>query len=379
MLPDRYDYIITGTGCAGLSLAMHLMANKQLQHKRILLIDETTKDQNDRTWCYWEKEAGFFDPIVHSQWDHIWFYGNNFSKALSITPYRYKMIRGIDFYRYCLEALEKNQNVHFLRAKVDAVFSEETTGVIAGGKTFTADYVFNSILFKKPHMRQKEIWLLQHFKGWMVETNKPAFNPDEATLMDFRTSQKRGTAFCYVLPYSSTKALVEYTLFTPSLLKDEEYDAALKEYCADILKLYDYRITENEFGVIPMTNYRFPRGEKNVINIGTAGGQTKGSSGYTFYFIQQHCKKMVERLSTGLHPYLQTTPGRFQFYDSVLLDVLEQNRMPGKEIFTTMFRKNKPRHVLSFLNNASHIGTEARIIATLPTLPFLKAAVRQVL
>ena len=32
--------------------------------------------------------------------------------------------------------------------------------------------------------------------------------------MDFRTDQQHGTTFIYVKPFSATKALVEYTLFT---------------------------------------------------------------------------------------------------------------------------------------------------------------------
>ena len=34
----------------------------------------------------------------------------------------------------------------------------------------SANYVFNSILFEKPELQKKEYYLLQHFKGWMIET-----------------------------------------------------------------------------------------------------------------------------------------------------------------------------------------------------------------
>jgi lycopene beta-cyclase len=126
-----------------------------------------------------------------------------------------------------------------------------------------------------------------------------------------------------------------------------------------------------------MTNHRFSTGERNIINIGTAGGQTKGSSGYTFYFIQQHCKAITNRLLHGQHPLIATTPWRFHFYDSVLLGVLESARLPGHQIFSTLFRKNKPSDVLAFLNNASNLPTELRIISSLPTWPFMQAAIRQ--
>ncbi|HEU4903944.1 MAG TPA: lycopene cyclase family protein, partial [Flavisolibacter sp.] len=282
MLHNHYDYIIAGTGCAGLSLVMHMMQQKPLQQKKILLVDKAEKIHNDRTWCFWEKGKGFFDNIVHRQWEELLFSSDTFSGTLSIAPYRYKMIRGLDFYRYCLEALKKHPSITVYQGNVSRLFSNEKTGIIVDGKEITADYVFSSILPAKPALQKKDVWLLQHFKGWLVETEKPVFDAKKATLMDFRISQKKGTAFCYVLPYSSCEALVEYTLFTSSLLQPEEYDAELKTYISEFLKIGTYTIRETEFGVIPMTNHRFRRQHNNIINIGTAGGQTKGSSGSTF-------------------------------------------------------------------------------------------------
>lgn len=378
MQSNHYNYIIAGAGCAGLSLAVHLLQYKALHEKKILLIDDSPKNLNDRTWCFWEKEPSLFDNIVYKQWKELRFHSNDFSKTLSIAPYHYKMIRGIDFYEHCLALLKKQPNIEFLQGKIENLFSDNITGAKASGHTFTADYIFNSVQLQKPAMRKKDIWLLQHFKGWLIETENDAFNPSEATLMDFRISQKWGTAFCYVLPLTSRKALVEYTLFTPSLLQDEEYDEELRNYIRDVLKIENYIIQEKEFGVIPMTNYGFPKGQNNIINIGTAGGQTKGSSGYTFYFIQQHSKAIAESLHNNGHPFVADTPKRFRFYDSVLLQVLAKNDLTGKEVFTTMFKKNKVQDVLAFLNNASNLATEAKIISTLPTLPFLKAAMQQI-
>ncbi|MBB1285417.1 lycopene cyclase [Flavisolibacter sp. BT320] len=378
MPQNHYDYIIAGAGCAGLSLAVHMVHQAALQEKRILLVDNASKNHNDRTWCFWEKEAGLFEPVVCKHWDTLWFHSDLYSKALTIDPYRYKMIRGIDFYRYCMDALKTFSNVTFLQGSVESFIPGNNTGVVVNGTAYTAHYVFNSIPPQKPALGKKHVWLLQHFKGWMIETPEPVFDPAAATLMDFRVSQKRGTTFCYVLPVSPTKALVEYTLFTPSLLPQEEYAEELKAYIEHYLKLEAYQVTESEFGIIPMTNYPFPRGENNIINIGTAGGQTKGSSGYTFYFIQQHSKKIVEQLIQGKHPQVETSAKRFHFYDSVLLEVLRQNKLEGAAIFSQLFQKNKPQPVLAFLNNASTLPTEVGIISSLPTLPFLKAAIRQV-
>src|SRR5215218_6040674 len=138
--PHTYDYIITGAGCAGLSLLMHLIDNGHFTNKKILLIDKDAKQRNDRTWCFWEKEDGLFQPIVKKQWNQLWFYAHGLSKKLAIEPYQYKLIRGIDFYNYCLAHLSKQPNITFLQAPVDKLFSDAVagTGVVAGGKTYYA-------------------------------------------------------------------------------------------------------------------------------------------------------------------------------------------------------------------------------------------------
>lgn len=377
MPQKQYDYIITGMGCAGLSLAVHMIQSGKFGDKKILLADEAPKDKNDRTWCFWEKDTGIFESIVYRQWEHLWFYSDDFYKEFSIQPYRYKMIRGIDFYNYCYSVIEQHPAFEILYGKIENIFSAKETGIIVEGRTIYSQYVFNSILFEMPSLKKGEHWLLQHFKGWTIKTEEKTFDHHVATLMDFRIAQQHGTSFCYLLPFSATEALVEYTLFTPSLLKEQEYEAGLKNYIENILHIDDYTITGKEFGVIPMTNYRFPTHQANIINIGTAGGQTKGSSGYTFFFIQQHSKALVDSLTRTGKPFITNPSSKFHFYDSVLLHILTNNTLPGKDIFSTLFEKNKVQNVLTFLNNESSLLQDIQIISSLPTLPFLKAAVKQ--
>ncbi|MBD0367843.1 MAG: lycopene cyclase, partial [Flavisolibacter sp.] len=269
----QYDYIITGAGCAGLSLAMHLVHSNKFGQKKILIVDKEAKNKNDRTWCFWEKEEGLFQPIVFKQWNCLNFFSDSFSKPLNIHPYQYKLIRGIDFYTHCIKTLKEQPNITFVEAGIDKLFSnKQETGVIAEGKTYTAQYIFNSLLFSKPELRKNHYWLLQHFKGWLIKTAEPAFDPSVATLMDFRTDQSKGTTFFYVLPFSATEALVEYTLFSEKVLSDDAYEEALKEYIEGQLKIKTYEVKEKEFGIIPMTNFSFPQRQSNIINIGTAGG-----------------------------------------------------------------------------------------------------------
>lgn len=379
-LHSSYDYIITGAGCAGLSLVAHLIHTGQAAGKKILVIDEQDKNEQDRTWCFWETEPGLFEDIVYRQWDELWFHGQEYSRLLTIDPYRYKMIRGIDFYDYCRQLILQCPDIEWIKARVDRVQNAGGRAeVILAAKKVQADYVFNSILFSKPELNNRELLLYQHFKGWTVKMDKPVFEAGQATLMDFRTGQQHGTAFVYVMPLSATEALVEYTLFTPQLLQQEAYDQAIKEYLHTHYPGVPYQVGGSEYGIIPMTNYRFPPADGRLVHIGTAGGDTKASSGYTFQFIQKRCAAIAKALKENNYHLLEagSQQRKFRFYDSVLLNVLYKKRMPGATVFSRLFRKNDPARILRFLDNSSSLADDIRVIRSLPALPFLKAAVQQ--
>ncbi len=358
-----------------------MLRSGKFAEKKILLIDKAPKLKNDRTWCFWETQPGFFEDIVYRKWDTISFLSDHFSATTNISPYQYKMIKGIDFYSYCFDEIKKHGNVEVVYGDVRAwKYEKEAINFKIDDKDIKlidrGTKIFNSV-YKPAEPDKRTIRLLQHFKGWIIETGKPTFQSSAATMMDFRVHQRHGTAFAYVLPFNETTALVEYTLFTKELLLKEQYDAELREYISQFLAISDYRVIEEEFGVIPMTNERFLFG-RNGWQIGTAGGQTKASTGYTFQFIQKQSQQITGCLILGKNlNYLQGTAKRFRFYDNTLLHILYHNKIPGKTIFTQLFKKNKPQQVLKFLDNESSLAEELKIISTLPTIPFLKAAINQ--
>jgi lycopene beta-cyclase len=373
----HYDFIFSGTGAAALSLLLRMVEHPAFAQHSFLLIDQDSKKKNDRTWCYWEVGDGFFESIVCRKWDHCWFHGPSFSRDFSLKPYQYKMIRGLDFYHHCNEKLANHPGVVRLQAKVlqhgqnqDAAWVDTTEGRYEG------TYLFNSIPEIPKSASAKEYHLLQHFKGWMVTTEKPCFQSDRPTFMDFRVSQQHGTTFAYVLPLDDRKALVEYTLFTEQLLTPEQYDAGLRNYLAEFLQIDQYQVEEEEFGIIPMTNHRFSPGEGRCIHLGTAGGHTKASSGYTFMFIQRHADLVLQALVEGKNPIIpaRAQHPRFLFYDTVLLHILKEGRLSGALVFETLFKRNQIQSVFRFLDNQSTLPADLRLIATLPTLPFARAA-----
>ncbi len=384
-MKSHYDYIITGAGLAGLSLLMRMMQHPFFDTAQILVIDAAQKNTNDRTWCFWEKEADIFEPIVIKKWNHVSFIAPSYTNELNLSPYTYKMIRGIDLYSLVLKNAATKNNITFCTERVLAVHSDVVGArVVLENQTLTASKVFNSILFEPANLlaqNASDYFLWQHFKGFEIKTATPVFNDAVATLMDFTVDQSEGTTFMYVMPTSPTTALVEYTLFTPNLLAEEKYDKAITDYIQKTYGSIDYEVTHQEFGQIPMTNYSFVGGAGNLINIGVAGGQVKGSSGYAFHFIQEKTKTIVADVVSGKNPLRVSTfvQKKFQLYDSVLLRVLQDQKLDGATIFTAIFSKNPPDRVFRFLNNESSLLDDLHIMSSVPTRIFLPTAIQALL
>ena len=231
---------------------------------------------------------------------------------------------------------------------------------------------FNSILFQ-PINKDDCYYIDQHFKGWVIETEEPVFDPKRATLMDFRIEQEGEARFFYVLPVSERQALVEIAIFSNNLLKSEEYDVLIRDYVEEYVTKVPYKVVHDEIGVIPMTDFPFPTQEGNILHIGTAGGQTKASTGYTFWRLQNYLEAVVRNLEQGKmpKPVQKAMQRRYMVFDSTLLHVLLQNKVPSQRLFADLFKNNPPHLVLKFLNEETRALEEFRVMNAVPFWPFV--------
>lgn len=377
---SRYDYIIIGAGAAGLILADAMINDDFFSDKSVLLLDKDPKKTNDRTWCFWEKGEGQFDSIVHKNWNHIYFSGKQFSKRFNISPYVYKMVRGIDFYQSFLQRIEAHPRLVFKQAQVvEVIDNEEVVKVSTSQETYIGSKVFTSIFSYEMATRQKKFPVLQqHFVGWFVKTQKPVFDIDQITYMDFSIEQKGNTRFMYVLPTSENEALVEYTLFSKDLLQKEEYENAIKNYLDHDLNCSDYEIQETEMGSIPMTCYNFQEHHSaNIRYIGTAGGWAKPSTGYTFASTARKVPALLEFVKTGKPLHQLSFKNRFWFYDLLFLDVLYKDNANGYHIFETLFKKRNPKLIFKFLDEQTSIWEDLKYIWGCPKKAFILALFRR--
>jgi len=384
MAPDsenKYDFIIAGMGCAGLSLAMQLKSSS-VQFNKVLLVDRDLKQTNDRTWCFWSKhELNWLNPIVFRKWQQFKFKSQNIDKTIQLGAYSYLMIRGIDFYSYCLTALRTDARFEILTEDIKNIGTENDLAFLeTKNNRFIAEQLFNSV-FRNTQNNHKHLNYLQHFKGWMIEVAEDTFDPNLPLFMDFDIEQDNDCRFVYSLPISKTKALVEYTGFSKKGLEDNFYDLQLKKYIETKLTQKPYTIVDVEKGTIPMYESLFVNlyGER-VINIGTAGGYSKPSTGYTFYFIQQNIQSLVaqlEKRKDKLHAPKRSN--KYALYDNIFLDVIDQKKIEARSIFSDLFQKNDVQDLLAFLNEESSLLQDLRIMNSLPKTIFAGSAIKKLL
>lgn len=371
----HYHYIFTGTGLAALMTVYKMVLSGKFKDKSILLLDENSKKTNDRTWCFWEKENSIWESVISKKWDSALFANANFNRNLELQPYQYCKIQGLDFYNLVFELLSKQQNITFLNEKVTDINELENHVYVATeSNSFTCNQVFNSIYNKAAVVSQTKFPLLQqHFIGWFIKTTEAVFNPEQATFMDFSVAQKGNTRFMYVLPISKNEALIEYTLFSAELLKQEEYETEIKNY---IQKpgIKNFEIIEKEQGSIPMTCYPFwKKNTKKVLNIGTAGGWTKASTGYTFKNSDTKSSQLIDFLQQENDFRKFHHKNRFWFYDLLLLDILHRQNELGSRIFSSMFKNGNPTLIFKFLDEETSLMEDIKVILKCPKMLFIKA------
>ena len=375
----NYDYIILGAGASGLMLAYRMASDTFFDDKSILIIDKEKQKGNDRTWCFWENGEGEWDDTLTKTWSKIYFGSDNYKEDIDILPYQYKMIRSEDFYNSLWKKIEKKTNITFHNDEVRN-FTElnDCVQVITSKGSYVASKLFNSIHDANLYVNQKKYPVLQqHFVGWFVKTEDAVFDDSTATFMDFTVPQNGNTRFMYVLPLDKYTALFEYTLFSKELLQLEEYEEAIINYLKE-RGINNFEIKEKEKGSIPMTAFKFSQlNSKHVLNIGTAGGWTKASTGYTFRNTTKKTKELIMFLKQESYLFAFNIKSKFWFYDLIFLDVLANHNEEGAALFASMFKKADVKTIFKFLDEESTWIEDLKVILSVPPKRFIQAFLKR--
>ena len=349
----EFDYIIVGGGCAGLSLAYELEINDKLKEKTLAIIETRKEYKRDKTWSFWRVFDHNFEDCVIKSWNNFTINTSESSNELTNKNFPYQSIDSGKFYKKINSKLSTNSNISFFR-NLNEVNSENSI-------------IFNSIFEKE--LDKSELW--QHFQGIEIETPKNIFDEEIINLMDFNCDQRKDVHFFYTLPFSKNRALIETTWLSD--LEDRslrDYDLQLKNYIENNLGIKIYKINFTEKGAIPLFSPSL--NNNKIINIGSAGGMTRLSTGYTFLNIQEHSRYIVNNIDNINKVKIFSIGKKYQFLDKVFLRVLEKHPEKMPKIFFNMF-KTSSNTIIKFLSNKSNIIEDINIISKMPKLIFLKA------
>ena len=349
----EFDYIIIGGGCAGLSLAYELDFHSKLKDKTLAIIEPRDEYKRDKTWSFWKVSPHNFDDCIIKSWDNFTINIPSHLNHIDCKNMPYQTIDSGLFYQKIIDKIKQNTNIYFFK-NINEVNTENS-------------FIFNSV----SDTRDNKSRLWQHFSGIEIETSKDFFDEKIFNLMDFDCDQKDSIHFFYTLPFSKTKALIDTTWFSNlNNTSLNDYDIQLKDYVENKLKIKNYKINYKETGAIPLFH---PNNIKklNQIEIGTAGGMTRLSTGYTFLNIQEQSKYIRKNIENIKDTKIFSIERKYEFLDNIFLKVLKKNPERMAQIFYKMFNSS-PNTVINFLSNKSNIYEDFSIISKMPKWIFLK-------
>lgn len=374
----KVDIAIVGAGAAGLLLLNEIMEDKNLQSKKIALLD--SGERMEKNWAFWMKEKHAFEHLINQKYQTISFRNIHKQSINSLTnPYNYQLICSNNLFDWMFkEVIPKNNQIQWMKERVKICTKEEGKNLIIteSGKKIYAEIIADS----RNEIPEKigSIELKQHFYGKLIESKENLFNSDVATLMDFNFPYCENTVgFGYILPYSPNKAFVEITFFDENQLELKNYETYWNDYWKMNYNGSKFSTLKEELGVIPMSNRKFNQKiDGKYFKIGTAAGMVKNSTGYAFTRMMKDAKKLVKSNFTrrNTRTFLNR---RFGLYDSLLLEIIKKEPEKVKNIMYQLFKHNSPEKIFKFLDEDSNIFEEIKIFSSLPIMLFLKYLIKK--
>ena len=366
----KYDIIIIGAGCSGLSLAYRLL-NTNIN---VCILESGSRENRVRkTWSYWDIYQHPFSILENNSLNNIFCINNSSSVKLNCERYNYKSIDSRDFDKHIFDKIDISENIEiFFDTSVDGIVAKDNyVRIKSNNITYEAKDVYDS----RPSSIEASMY--QVFLGYYIN---PLSSSDEVVskLMDF--TQDNEFNFYYVIPFKDKSYLVEYTFFTPKVYTSDELESTLDSYIKDTIG--EYNLIRSEYGVIPMSP-SLPASDqvKNVHKIGIRSGATRASTGYTFLNIQRQSEFFVKRINNidSTNPLLTIKARILRKMDSILLRIIKNEPKKAKDIISNMFASNNDQVIIRFLSDIPSIFDILRIIINMPKVIFIKYAIKSLI
>ena len=379
MTAHKIDFIILGGGCSALSLINNII-EKKVNSYSFLVIEKRRKYNDDRSWCFWDKNNSKYKNLSESNWSNFSFNHKNESNILKSNIYKYFYIRSSVFYESSLRAISNNK--HITLKLNESILEVKKQGVNYLVVTNRAEYIAKNILDTRNNINvfKKSSLLYQCFFGYemkLANTNK--YDPNKVLLMDNMKANKDFFYFDYILPIKKNHILYEFTSFSKKKLS--------KSYLENILKsklkkgsIKINKIIKKEFGIIPMG---FINKEKLIKNskfyyAGTTAGAIRPSSGYAFLRIQQWAEKasiaIQKNGSLINHPNEKLLT---HVLDKILLKIIFNYPKKTPEIFFTFTKNIAANSFVRFMSGNASIIDYFKVILAMPKKIIIKCLIKK--
>lgn len=376
-----FDLIIIGAGCAGLSLAMQL-ASLHTQAPKTLLLESRSAYENDRTWCFWGDEQTPFATLASNSWQRFSVNDGVNSALIECPKTPYRLLSAAEFYSKAVQMIANNTATELktgISLTVEPSLSQGRWHLDTTVGSFSANAIVDTRPLPIQQLSDTALW--QSFLGCELEFEEPSFDPKSAQLMDFYQANEAFVGFNYVLPFSSTRALVEFTVFASRVYDQAELSGYLQAHVAKLAGDRSFQTLRTEYGLIPMGVSQSENVEKSAeqsssyVRVGLTAGAARPATGYAFQRIQRWalaCQQSL--LTTGLPTTHEADSFVVRQMDAIFLRVLRQYPELGPELFMRLFSTVSGEKLIRFLSDRGRVSDYLAVMVALPKGLFLKTA-----
>jgi len=382
-MPTEVDLLIVGGGCAGLSLAMHLADFKQ-RAPTTLILEQRPRYENDRTWCFWGDDKTPFAALAAYQWRSVSVAKADQVVRVECADAAYQMLASEQFYSAAARALS---NAPRIQLQMDSPLLSEPQS--KGGRwhfqTSKGKFSAAMVVDTRPAapVANDAALMWQSFYGQEIDCSQPIFEPDCAELMSFSSASPGRVAFTYVLPISSTRALVEFTVFAVKPQSAKALSADLAAAIEQRVKGAVFAVLRSEQGVLPMgltpalkDSGAHDKGS-TYVRVGLFAGAARPATGYAFQRIQRWAGDCAARIAGGGAPLAHTQdPWLLARMDTLFLQVIQRQPQLAPDMFMDIFSRVESQRVIRFLSDQGRLSDYAAIVWALPFRPFLRQLFR---
>jgi lycopene beta-cyclase len=280
----EHDLVFVGGGLAALLLLHEL--GPALPDRVAVVDPHLPRERPTVHWSYWSSAETTYDRFATGIWQRARVADG---QPEHIAPFALRLVRSTDVFAH-LDGLLASSPIEWLQTRAYSItgLADGRYEIVTDAGTLRATWVFDSATDVPPTFPPRQgPQAVESGTGVRVEADSAVFDPATATLFDPLDE----SSFAYLLPLSSTEALLESATFGPVGTKEDQ--ASLLRYLRTSYPGAGFTVSHAESGSIPLGFApRRTAGPRHVL-LGTKRGLVKPSAGYGIVRIAEESKRLA--------------------------------------------------------------------------------------